>query len=82
MALPPTRAVIIVSYNVIRVIFRKYGLYLCIGITILLFQGFSGYYLFKIESDDSLLVTKDLGGIKNPSQVGCFFVLLALLLFN
>ena len=48
----PARAVLIVSFNIFRVLCRKYGLYLIIGLTIILFQGYSGYYVLRLGSDE------------------------------
>ena len=52
MAVVPVRAVLIVSFNIFRVLCKKYGLYLIIGLTIILFQGYSGYYVLRLGSDE------------------------------
>ena len=52
MAVVPARAVLIVSFNIFRVLCRKYGLYFIIGLTIILFQGYSGYYVLRLGSDE------------------------------
>lgn len=43
MALPPIRAILVVGYNILRTMCRKYGLYLCIGATVLFIHSYSGY---------------------------------------
>nr|XP_045618170.1 xylosyltransferase oxt-like [Procambarus clarkii] len=55
MAIAPVRAILIVSFNIFRVVCRKYGLYLVIGMMIILFQGFSGYYVLRLGSDERLV---------------------------
>ncbi|CAL4109821.1 unnamed protein product [Meganyctiphanes norvegica] len=48
------RAIFIVTLNILRVIFRKYKIYVILGLLIVSFQVFSGYYIFSIGSDKSL----------------------------
>lgn len=55
MAIAPARAILIVSFNIFRVVCKKYGLYLFIGIMIILFQGFSGYYVLRLGSDERVV---------------------------
>ncbi|XP_042203062.1 xylosyltransferase oxt-like [Homarus americanus] len=55
MAIAPARAILIVSFNIFRVVCRKYGFYLVIGIMIILFQGFSGYYVLRLGTDERQL---------------------------
>ncbi|XP_050723662.1 xylosyltransferase oxt-like [Eriocheir sinensis] len=42
-AVVPARAVLLVTLNILRVLCRKYGLYLALGLTLVLLQGYSGY---------------------------------------
>lgn len=48
------RAIFIVTLNILRVIFRKYKIYVFLGLLVVSFQVFSGYYIFSIGSDKSL----------------------------
>ncbi|XP_064113215.1 xylosyltransferase oxt-like [Macrobrachium nipponense] len=53
MAIAPARAIIIVSFNIFRVVCRKYGIYLLLGMVMILLQGFSGYYVLRLGVGDS-----------------------------
>ncbi|KAK3864331.1 hypothetical protein Pcinc_029974 [Petrolisthes cinctipes] len=52
MAQASARAIIIVTFNIFRVLCRKYGVYLVIGVIIVVFQGYSGYYVLRLGSDE------------------------------
>ncbi|XP_068220204.1 xylosyltransferase oxt-like [Palaemon carinicauda] len=58
MAIVPARAIVIVSFNIFRVVCRKYGIYLLLGMVMILLQGFSGYYVLR------------LGGVSDSSTHG------------
>lgn len=53
MAVVPVRAVLIVSLNILRALCRKYGLYLVLGLTLVLFQGFSGYQVLRLAREEA-----------------------------
>lgn len=42
-AVVPARAVLVVTLNILRVLCRKYGLCLALGLTLVLLQGYTGY---------------------------------------
>lgn len=71
MAVAPARAIFIVSFNIIRVLCRKYGLYLFVGCLIILFQGFSGYYVLRLGSDNTI---RDGRGPSLPDKAEVFEV--------
>ncbi|XP_069970502.1 xylosyltransferase oxt [Penaeus vannamei] len=69
MAVAPARAIFIVSFNIIRVLCRKYGLYIFVGCLIILFQGFSGYYVLRLGSDNTI---RDGRGPSLPDKAEVF----------
>ncbi|XP_076034140.1 xylosyltransferase oxt-like [Oratosquilla oratoria] len=56
MASLTARALFLVTFNILRVLCKKYGLYLFIALVLVVFQGFSGYYVVKLGGDDKLLI--------------------------
>lgn len=51
----PARAVLVVTLNILRVLCRKYGLCLALGLTLVLLQGYQGLRRAREEPQDAEL---------------------------
>lgn len=54
-AVVPARAVLVVTLNILRVLCRKYGLCLALGLTLVLLQGYQGLRRAREEPQDAEL---------------------------
>lgn len=49
LLIPSPQSILIISFNIFRILCRKYGVYLLFGFIILVLQALSGYYIMQYE---------------------------------